>query len=506
MPKKLECNYDRNIYTQLEETLEIVEKLRSELAEMKATHRREMYLQNEKHEKAIKSLKATQSAETRELKGIIKEQATEITKLKEENAALKEIINKNSGNSSKPPSSDGFKKIYNSRKPTGKKVGGQAGHKGHQVKYFADPTKIIDKKAKKCRCGGRVDYSCESYKRKQLADIEIKTNVIEYREHTGVCDCCGRSVANRSPLRDSITYGNRLKSFINMLSVEGNISINRIGQMITEITNGVLKLSEGTICKWNKDLSKLLAPSIQTIKEKLLVSPVLHKDETGVWVDTKLNWLHVLSNDRYTLYYSEPRRGKDADIEAGVLPAFKGVLVHDNLKSLYHFKCTHAECNAHILRYLKGVAEISSRRWSQMMIDFLLRAKTAAKENNLTPHEIRQYQRQYDEILEYGSLEFLRDEQPDYHGEDMKLLRRLKEYKTQHLLFLSDRAVPFDNNQAERDLRMIKAKTKISGCFRSSDGDSVFATIKSYTSSLRKNSLNIFHALCAAWRANPVLF
>jgi hypothetical protein len=506
MPKKLEVNYDRNIYTQLEETLEKVEKLSAEMSELKISHRREMYIQNEKHEKAVKSLKAAQSTEIRELKGIIKEQAAEITKLKEENTSLREIINKNSGNSSKPPSSDGFKKIYNSRLKTGKKMGGQVGHKGHQVKYFTNPTKIIEVKQKRCRCGGQVDYSCERYKRKQLADIEVKTNIIEYREYIGVCDCCGRSAVNRSPLRDSITYGNRLKSFINMLSVEGNVSINRLGQIITEITGGMIKLSEGTICKWNKDLSKLLAPSIQTIKENLLISPVLHKDETGVWVDTKLNWLHVLSNDKYTLYYSEPRRGKDADIEAGVLPAYKGVLVHDNLKSLYHFTCTHAECNAHILRYLKGAVEISSRRWSKKMIDFLLEAKTAVKENNLTPHEILEYHRRYDEILEYGSLEFLRDEKPDYHGDDMKLLRRLKEYKAQHLLFLSDRNVPFDNNQAERDLRMIKAKTKISGCFRSTDGDSVFAVIKSYTSTLRKNSLNIFNALCAAWRAQPVLF
>lgn len=136
-----------------------------------------------------------------------------------------------------------------------------------------------------------------------------------------------------------------------------------------------------------------------------------------------------------TLYYSEPRRGKDADIEAGVL-------VHDNLKSLYHFKCTHAECNAHILRYLKGAVEISSRRWSQKMIDFLLKTKTAAKENNLTHSEILEYHRQYDEILEYGRAEFLRDEKPNYHGDDMKLLRHLKEYKAQHLLFYLTEAFP----------------------------------------------------------------
>jgi transposase len=139
------------------------------------------------------------------------------------------------------------------------------------------------------------------------------------------------------------------------------------------------------------------------------------------------------------------------------------------------------------------------------MIDFLLKAKTAA-ETYLSPNEIQQFHNLYDEILERGRLEFLRDKKPDQYADDVKLLRRLKEYKTQHLLFLSDRNVPFDNNQAERDLRMIKAKTKISGCFRSLDGDSVFAVIKSYTSSLRKSKLNIFNALCQARTAKPLLF
>ena len=140
------------------------------------------------------------------------------------------------------------------------------------------------------------------------------------------------------------------------------------------------------------------------------------------------------------------------------------------------------------------------------MINFLLEAKKKSETATLQPSDISDFHRLYDDILERGRLEGLRDEKPDYHGDDMKLLRRMSEYKIQHLLFLSDKNVPFDNNQAERDLRMIKAKTKISGCFRSSDGDNVFAVIKSYTSSLRKNGLNIFNALCSAWRANPVLF
>jgi len=188
------------------------------------------------------------------------------------------------------------------------------------------------------------------------------------------------------------------------------------------------------------------------------------------------------------------------------LPAFKGILVHDNWKSLYHFTCTHAECNAHVLRYFKGAIEGKDRQWAQNMIDFLLNAKTAVEEKAISPAEILDFHRMYDEILENGRLEYLQKEKPDYNGDDIRLLRRLSEYKDQHLLFLSDRNVPFDNNQAERDLRMTKAKTKISGCFRSPDGGSVFAVLKSYTASLRKNGLNIFDGIISAWNDKPNLF
>jgi len=142
------------------------------------------------------------------------------------------------------------------------------------------------------------------------------------------------------------------------------------------------------------------------------------------------------------------------------------------------------------------------------MIELLLHAKTVVAHCDGKPppsYQIQKIQQQYDEILEQGRLEFLRDESPDYNGEDMKLLRRMKVYKIEHLRFLSNPSVPFDNNQAERDLRMIKAKTKISGCFRAQDGGQVFALQKSYTATLRKNNLNIFSGIKAAFELKPVL-
>jgi hypothetical protein len=211
----------------------------------------------------------------------------------------------------------------------------------------------------------------------------------------------------------------------------------------------------------------------------------------------------------YTLYFSHKKRGNDADKEIGILPEYRGVLVHDHLKGLYRFTCEHAECNAHILRYLKSAVETNKCVWASTMRVCVTDAHNtvkAHKAKNIPALEeavLAEYRARYDEILEQGRLEFFQGGKKDYNSEDMKLLRRLKEYKSEHLRFLSDFQVPFDNNLAERDLSMIKSKTKVSGCFRGNEGGTVFATIKSYTSTLRKNTMNIFNGLKSAFLSVP---
>jgi transposase/regulator of replication initiation timing len=479
-------NYGRGLFKQLQETIQQAEKLTAEIREIKAAHQTEIA--------GLKTEVARLCAEN--------------TALKAENGKLKAIINKDSGNSSKPPSTDAFKKICNSREKTGKKPGGQTGHPGHVPVLFENPATVINHRRERCSCGGTVIYP-EEYQAKQLVELEIKANVTEHRAYTGVCRNCKATISNDMPLQDIITYGENVKAFAAMLGSEGLVSINRIRAMLFEITNGAIALSEGTIAKWNRDLSGILAPVIEGIKEKLLTQPVLHKDETGIRVANSLHWLHVLSNEGFTLYFSSRKRGNEADIETGILPAYSGVLVHDHLKGLYRFTCAHAECNAHILRYLKSAAETKNRAWAVEMTAFLTDANNAVKAHKaqnipaLDGTVLAEYNARYDAILERGWGEFLQCGQKDYNGEDMKLLRRLKEYKQEHLRFLSDFHVPFDNNLAERDLRMIKSKTKVSGCFRGKAGGAVFAVIKSYTSTLKKNSMNIFNGLKAAFLGVP---
>jgi regulator of replication initiation timing len=482
----LGANYGRGLFKQLQETIEQVEKLTAEIREIKSAHQ----------------------IETASLKTEIESLCKENTALKAENQKLKAIINKDSSNSSKPPSSDGFKKIYNSREKTGRKPGGQTGHPGSIPVLFENPASIINHKRERRSCGGTVLYPDEC-QAKQIAGLEIMANITEHRSYTGVCGLCNATIKNEMPEKDIITYGKTVKAFVAVLSCEGLASINRIKTMPHEITNGAINLSEGTIAKRNKGLSGKLAPFIEKIKEKLLAQPVLHKDGAGIRVLNSLHWLHVLSNGVYTLYFSRQKRGNEAGGEAGIPPAYSGVPAHDHLKGLYSFTCCHAECNAHILRYLKPVAETNKRAWAVAMIAFFTNADSVVKEYK-TRHipalggaAIAEYRACYDEILEQGRLEFLQCGKKDYNGEDMKLLRRLKEYKRGHLRFLSDFQVPFDNNPAERGLRMIKSKAKVSGCFRGNEGGAVFANIKSYTSTLRKNSRNIFDGLKAAFLGVP---
>jgi transposase-like protein/regulator of replication initiation timing len=463
-------NYGRDLFRQLQETIAAVEKLSAETSDLKKT--------NEVSGKRIEVLEKENAA------------------LKAENQKLKEIINKDSGNSSKPPSSDGFNKIHNGRKSTGRKPGGQPGHKGYTPKLYENPTRTIEIKPEKCQCGGKIRYSGK-YTAKQYIDVIISTDITEYREYDGVCECCRSKAENRAPVNDVITYGKNLKSLSAMLTTQGCVSINRTQQMISELTGGVVELSEGTIVKWNKELAKHIEPAIESIKEKLFVSPVLHKDETGVRVNKTIHWLHVLGNKTHTLYHTDKKRGNDADKAMGILPSYGGILVHDHLRGLYDFTCGHAECNAHILRYLKAAVENKKRVWAEDMIKLLIEAKDGMDADRVSLA--------YEAILKQGQREFLQDEAPDYNGDDMKLLRRMKKHKKEHLCFTTNKNVPFDNNQAERDLRMIKAKTKISGCFRGKDKGGVFAALISYTSTLRKNNRNIYDGILFAFNFNPIL-
>ena len=425
---------------------------------------------------------------------------SEITKLKEENTRLQNLLNKNSSNSSKPPSTDGFTKIFNSREKTGKKPGGQPGHGGFYRQLYTEPTGIIEHKQKFCDCGHEIQYK-QKFSAKQYVDVELKVNIVEHRSYHGKCPHCQKKYENKLPseLVNPVTYGNNLKAMTILLSAEGCVAVDRINQFFREVSNSKLNISNGTIINWQKEIANKTDDEIAEYKKELLQSPVNHKDETSMDVVKELHWLHVLGNKKTTLYHVNAKRGHEADEAMGVLPLYENVLVHDHLASLVNLSlCEHQECNAHILRYLKAEIE-KGRNWAEEMVKLLVAAhrETIADgvKKSLSKKRLIYYEQEYDRIIADGKAEHTRSDERCLNTDNIRLLCRMEKYKSEHLLFLSRAEVPFDNNLAERDLRMIKTKLKVSGCFRSSEGADNFAKIKSVLSTTRKNSENIFAKL-----------
>ena len=468
MHKKSE--YNKSVVNKVQEIAHQLELMRQEIASEKICHEKEV--------------------------ARLKEQ---ITGLEAENKRLREIIDKNSSNSSKPPSSDGFKKIFNSRESSGSKPGGQNGHKGNYRKIYTEPTEIIEYKRTVCDCGHEIRYE-RGYKAKQYADIEIRVGITEHRSYRGECAHCGKVHKNSLPreLSNPVTYGNNVKAVTALLSSEGCVSVNRIRSFLKEITDGKLEISDGTVIKWLNEIACKTGPEIAEIKQKLLSSAVNHKDETGIDVGKEAWWFHTLSNSEATYYHADSKRGREADERMGILPLYKKVLVHDHFSALTGLECEHAECNAHILRYLKASKELQRWKWPDEMLTLLTAGHretlASGRKLSLSPERVAYYEREYERIIEAGETEFKAEPLIlcHYYRDHIKLLRRMKNYLREHLLFLSRSEVPFDNNLAERDLRMIKTKTKVSGCFRSATGAENFAAIKSVLSTAKKNGKNLF--------------
>ena len=456
--------------------------------------------------------------ENKHLKKLIKAKDAEIKRLnkkidnlEKENTKLKNSLSKNSSNSSKPSSTDGFHKIVHGlRKKSSNPIGGQKNHVGstlteEKVKAIVNSNtdNVIVKKETLLVNNKKLDGT-----KKYKIDTELSVIVTEYNL---VYDKNAPKLPKK--LKNYAIYGNNLKSFITLLNVEHAISIQRTADIIKELTGNILNISTGTIQNFIYELKSKVEPAITNIKNFLLRSEVNHKDETMLFCNGTPRWFHVFSNKKATYYYYHKSRGNKADIEKGLLMIFTGTLVHDHMKGLYKFQSDDAECNAHILRYLTFTKEKYNRKWAQDLLDLLLKIKKEIKEemekgnNSLRTESILKYEEEYSRIIKEGEEEFKKDTNPhkDYNGEDMKLLRRLKKYKENHLIFMYDFRVPFDNNLAERDLRMIKAKKKISGGFRSDKGGEAYTDIKTYLSTMKKQGNNLYQSIRLAFSKTPVL-
>jgi len=352
--------------------------------------------------------------------------------------------------------------------------------------------------------------------KRQVFDIPPppKIQVCEHRAQIKICPCCQQRNKGVFPAQVSqpVQYGNRIQATAAYLNQYQLLPSKRLQEYFEDVHG--LHLSQGTLRNILKRGYAHLELFAEDAKAAVGVSEVVHFDETGMRVVQSLHWFHVASTDSITCYFIHPRRGAAAMKEIGILNEFDGYAVHDHYSSYYQFDLYHVACNAHQLRELIYAYEEHGQKWAQKLIDCLLEAKTEIEivlergQIQLSEERINYYDKRYSRILRQGRCELpelepaLEEKRGRKAQHKVKNLHdRLVQHKHETLAFVYDLSVPFDNNQAERDVRMTKAKQKISGCFRSLSGADTFCRIRSYISTARKQGRNIYEALHSAFES-----
>lgn len=438
---------------------------------------------------------------------------------------LEEQAAKNSNNSSKPPSSDGFKrqrKTKSLRKKSGKKPGGQPGHEGTNLTMIDNPDDIIIHHLEHCQyCEKSLkDVSILDYDKRQVFDLPVmKFFTVEHRAEVKQCPYCDRKSSAVFP--DAIThktqYGKGIQSFAAYLKNYQLLPYDRISGVFDDLFGH--RISAGTIVNFTRRCYQYLEDFEKTVKQKLINSKLINLDESGMSVLGLRHWFHVASNSAFTYYYYHRKRGREAMDEMGILPFFKGIKVHDHFKPYLHYGGLHSFCNAHHLRELTFIHERNDQDWALNMIKLLCRIKEKADEvsiheKHLDKKTIRNFEKEYAQLIMqgYDSNPLLESDSskrkragPKKQSPARNLLDRLQIFRKEVLAFMYDLDIPFDNNQAERDIRMIKLQQKISGTFRSEEGPNHFCRIRSYISTSQKQNVNIFDALQNVFSLQPFI-
>lgn len=434
---------------------------------------------------------------------------------------LESRLNLNSKNSGKPPSTDGYaRKVRDKRNSDKKKRGGQPGHPGNTLSKTSNPDFIEIHKPEICSiCGNSLeDGTFIGVEKRQIFDLppppEIK--VTEHQSFTIQCAHCGNRNLGEFPdnVVTSVQYGPRIKSYLAYLVHYQLIPYERVTELCSDLFG--FSISPGTIVNLTHNLAEKLEVFEDNLLQCLKSEAVIHTDETGVRVEGKTNWLHVTCTPYLTYYSLQRKRGREAIDNIGVLPDYAGISVHDFWNPYLAYSCDHSFCCAHIIRELTRVEEETSQKWSSELIELLLEAKnTKDVYHNMgvpIPEVIlTSIKSTYDELIQAG----MNDNPPPMvypknRGRVKKsfasnLVERLFTWKGGVLKFIDHRNVPFDNNLAERDIRMMKVKMKISGGFRNFSTGRAIALIRSYISTIRKNQVNVIEGVVAAFKNAPWL-
>lgn len=460
----------------------------------------------------------------------VRELANEVERQAELLKELQARLGKNSRNSGKPPSSDGYakppKRTESLRTKGQKPNGGQSGHKGETLKPSPHRDKTQTHQVANCgTCGASLnEIEVRGYEERQVFDIPaIRLEITAHRVEIKTCPNCGAENRGEYPAQITapVQYGNGVKTWASYFTNQHYVALKRTAQIFEDLVHH--RVSEAVVLQASAELSERVEPADEAVKAQLLAATVNHKDESGLRVKGKLHWLHVSSTPKLTHYQIQAKRGQEAIDEDDILPHFQGIVVHDHWKPYFTYEgCSHALCNEHHRREAQYLEKHYEQTWAAEISALLLEIKQAVDEirptaNALPAERAAEFEHRYDAIVRRG-YEANPRPPPIEEAQGVKkkrgrrkqtpplnFLDRLKDFKPQVLTFMYDFRVPFTNNQAEQDVRMMKVKQKVSGSFRTSEGASRFARIRGYISTARKNAVNVFAAIQDAFDGNPFI-
>lgn len=448
-----------------------------------------------------------------------------ITQLSEQVKQLQEQRAKDSHNSSLPPSSDRFVRQSTSRSlrtRSGKKPGGQPGHPGQTLQMSATPDEVISlpnvTQCQHCQAD-LTEVAVKTIERRQVMDVPAPAplQVTQYEGQWKQCPHCQgySSTAWPSGVSAPIQYGPRLGALAVYLTTQQLLPRGRTAEVLKDVLG--VQMSEGTLANMIKRTAHVLKPVEQQIKTALSQAKVIHQDETGLSVMGQRLWMHVTCTPTLTHYQVHGSRGHEALDEIGILAHFVGTSVHDAWKAYFLYGCQHSLCCVHLLRELTFLSQELGLWWAHQMILLLTTMKKATDQarslgqSSVSTEDVLALHTQFLSLLDEGDQVHPRaPTTPGKRGKARQhparnLLDRLRKYQDAVLAFLYDLNVDFDNNLAERDVRMVKVQQKVSGTFRSDEGAVSFCRIRGYLSSLRKQSLHVFSALEATLLDQPLL-
>ena len=453
---------------------------------------------------------------------MIQGQAKQIAALQLQVAEVQSRLNKNSRNSSKPPSSDGLNKpAPRSLRVAGENTtGGQKGHPGRTLSQATEPDRVVVHGVPdQCQsCDRKLPFAYVSETRQVFELPVLQFEVTEHHAMQAICSCGHVHTAEfPAGVNAAVQYGPRAQAAMVHLNQNHAVSVQRTAALMKDLFG--LPVSQATVIKAAVASAAILQPTADAIGQAAVNADVLHADETGLRVAKKLHWLHVLATDALTWMGCHPKRGTEAFDALALLQQFKGVLVHDGWMPYKALQCQHALCNAHHLRELTYLLEEQGQAWAGDMIELLSHASHLDNVNcadGQSPKyksqkyqgEVRDLRDLYEAILAQAQVDNPVVPATGKRGRPKQskatnLIGRLRDYTDDVWRFMTQPDVPFTNNLAEQTVRMPKVKQKVSGCFRTLPGAQTYCVIRSYCATMHKQGANVFESLVAAFNGAP---